>query len=157
MKSVLTLIAVFFSLNLWAFVNPIEQEFSLDDPEALEFGLPHVVKIESVEVIATLSSKLLVRVIGTANVQSFDLTRVISSIGPTSEGMYLVKAILWEDSISGENCEESIYKQVAVNFEVSKNNLRTGSYIVSSALNFYRPDLCNSASWIKEFSYSLNK
>jgi hypothetical protein len=156
MKSLLTLIAIFFSLSLLAFVNPVLEEYSLDDPEALEFGFPHVVQIESVEVIATLFSKPLVRIIGTANDQPFDLTRIIARNGPVSEGMYLVKTILWEDSIGGESCDESIDKQVVVKFEVSKNSLRTSSYAVS-ARRFFTPDLCHTPSRVREFSYSLNK
>ncbi|MFT6067772.1 MAG: hypothetical protein ACJAT2_001115 [Bacteriovoracaceae bacterium] len=156
MKSLITLIAIFFSLNLLAFVNPVEQEFSLDDPEALEFNFPHVVQIESVEVIATLFSKPLVRIIGTANDQAFDLTKKITRDGPVNEGMFLVKTVLWKESIGGETCEEAIDKEVVINFKVSKKSLRTSSYEVS-ALRYVTPDLCHSPFNVREFSYSLNK
>lgn len=155
MKSLIALLAVLFSLNLWAFVNPVEQEYSLDNPEALEFGFPHLVEIESVEVIATLFSKPLVRIIGRANGQPFDLTKIISKDGPVSEGMYLVKTILWKDSIGAEkSCLESIHKEVVVNFRVSKKSLRTSSYAVS-AHRFVEE--CDSPLEVREFSYSLNK
>lgn len=156
MKSILTLIAVFFSLSLWAFVNPVEQGFALDDADALEYGFPHLIVVDSVEVITSLFSEPLVRIIGSANDQSFDLTRKIERTGPSVNGMIQVKARFWEHSIGGEFCDESIDKEITINFLVAKKSLRTSHYELKAS-RFFTADLCHDSPTVREFSYSLMK
>ena len=94
MKLLLTTFAICFSLTAVAGINSLNQSYSLDDTSALEYGFPHEIVLNKVEVKTELFGASKVRLVGTANGQAFDLVRKLKKIRGVENTFLYVRKIV---------------------------------------------------------------
>lgn len=156
MKNLIALFAICFSLSAIAELQTIDEEFMLHDTAALEYGFPHKIVLEKLEVRPELYGETTARIVGMANEQSFDVVMKLKKIRTFSDGLVGVKAVFWIDTIGGESCDEEITKEISLSFIVAKNTLETTEHSFKAS-RLHTPDNCHVAPSIREFYYSLMK